>query len=204
MREIRRRTRVVGAFPDGQSCLQPSRSTAAIHRRNGMVDQVLHEHAASTSRRSCKPEPSPDRKMRRISGHYHVTRNFARTIKFLQVKATASRFPAPGTQNRVPGARIAIATYGAKVGSTPAVGKAFCASARSRCASSDCVFWIPVGGLPKSVKSCVSVNATALDRAKRRLTVRLTVGIRDVAPPFTGKHITVAGRSRKRTPTGMR
>ena len=131
-----------------------------------MVDQVLHEHAASL------PAADHANRSRRLiksakdSGHYHVTRNFARTIKFLQVKATASRFPAPGTQNRVPGARIAIATYGAKVGSTPAVGKAFCASARSCCASSDCVFWIPVGGLPKSVKSCVSVNATALDRTK--------------------------------------
>ena len=46
MREIRRRTRVVGAFPDGQSCLNLAAATAALHRRNGMVDQALHEHAA--------------------------------------------------------------------------------------------------------------------------------------------------------------
>ena len=48
MREIRRRTRVVGAFPDGQSCLT-WRPRGSLHRRHGMVSQVLHEHAASLS-----------------------------------------------------------------------------------------------------------------------------------------------------------
>ena len=48
MREIRRRTRVVGAFPDGQSCLNLA---AARLRYIGirMVDQALHEYAAVLS-----------------------------------------------------------------------------------------------------------------------------------------------------------
>ena len=49
MKEIRRRTRVVGAFPDGQSCLNLAAATTALHRRDRMVRQVLHEHAAALS-----------------------------------------------------------------------------------------------------------------------------------------------------------
>jgi N-methylcarbamate hydrolase len=44
LREIRRRTRVVGAFPDGQSALQPRRRKAAPHRRHGVVDEEISEH----------------------------------------------------------------------------------------------------------------------------------------------------------------
>ena len=47
LREIRRRTRVVGAFPDGQSALQPCRGQAAPHRRHRLVDQALSEHRAA-------------------------------------------------------------------------------------------------------------------------------------------------------------
>ena len=47
MKEVRRRTRVVGAFPDGQSCL--NLAAAAAHRRNGVVGQILHESAATLS-----------------------------------------------------------------------------------------------------------------------------------------------------------
>ena len=58
MKEIRRRTRVVGAFPDGQSCLNLA---AARLRHIAMVRQMLHELAATLSRgSSLKPEPSPD------------------------------------------------------------------------------------------------------------------------------------------------
>jgi transposase-like protein len=46
MKEIRRRTRVVGAFPDGQSCLNLA---AALHRRNNVAGQMLHEYAATLS-----------------------------------------------------------------------------------------------------------------------------------------------------------
>ena len=48
MKEIRRRTRVVGAFPDDQSCLNPAAADYA-HRRNDMVGQMLHEYAATLS-----------------------------------------------------------------------------------------------------------------------------------------------------------
>jgi len=40
LREIRRRTRVVGAFPDGRAIsLEPRRRPAQAHRRQRMVDQ---------------------------------------------------------------------------------------------------------------------------------------------------------------------
>ena len=39
LREIRRRTRVAGAFPDGQSALNLRK--AAPHRRHGVVDQEI-------------------------------------------------------------------------------------------------------------------------------------------------------------------
>ena len=48
MKEIRRRTRVVGAFPDGRSCL----NLAAARLRyiaGTVVRQMLHEHAAALS-----------------------------------------------------------------------------------------------------------------------------------------------------------
>ena len=44
MREIRRRTRVVGAFPDGQLGPQPGRGPAEAHRRHALVDQTVSEH----------------------------------------------------------------------------------------------------------------------------------------------------------------
>ena len=49
MKEIRRRTRVVGAFPDGQSCLNLTALTAAPHCRNRLVPEMLHEHATTLS-----------------------------------------------------------------------------------------------------------------------------------------------------------
>src|SRR4051812_18238813 len=49
MREIRRRTRVVGAFPDGQSCLNLAAARLRYIAGTGMVRQMLHEHAAALS-----------------------------------------------------------------------------------------------------------------------------------------------------------
>jgi putative transposase len=46
MREIRRRTRVVDAFPDGLSCLNLAAARLRLYRRFGMVGQTIHEHAA--------------------------------------------------------------------------------------------------------------------------------------------------------------
>jgi len=43
LREIRRRTRVVGAFPDGPIGSQPGRGTLAAHRRDRLVDQEILE-----------------------------------------------------------------------------------------------------------------------------------------------------------------
>jgi hypothetical protein len=43
LREIRRRTRVVGAFPDGQSALNLA-AARLRHCRHQLVDQTLFEH----------------------------------------------------------------------------------------------------------------------------------------------------------------
>ena len=40
-REIRRRTRVAGPFPDGQSAFEPGRGQAEARSRHGMVDKEL-------------------------------------------------------------------------------------------------------------------------------------------------------------------
>ena len=71
MREIRRRTRVVGAFPDGQSCLNLAASSAALHRRIGMVHQTLHEHAAALSAAGHANRSRRLIKCAKNSGHYH-------------------------------------------------------------------------------------------------------------------------------------
>jgi hypothetical protein len=42
LREIRRRTRVVGAFPDG-----PRRRQTTPHRRHGVVDEEISQHLAA-------------------------------------------------------------------------------------------------------------------------------------------------------------
>ena len=68
MQEIRRRTRVVGAFPDGQSCLNLA-AAAALHRRHGMVSQVLHEHANSLSAASQANRSRRLTKCAKNSGH---------------------------------------------------------------------------------------------------------------------------------------
>src|SRR4051812_47326005 len=75
MREIRRRTRIVGAFPDGQSCLSLAAARLRYIAGNRMVDQAVHEYAA--------PLPAPDdaNRSRRLikcakdSGHYPQPRN---------------------------------------------------------------------------------------------------------------------------------
>ena len=70
MREIRRRTRVVGAFPDGQSCLNLAAARLRAHRRNGMVNQALHEHAAALPAAGHANRSRRLIKMRERSGHY--------------------------------------------------------------------------------------------------------------------------------------
>jgi hypothetical protein len=47
IREIRRRTRVGGGVTRWPVMPQPGCSTAALHRRISLVDQAIHEHAAS-------------------------------------------------------------------------------------------------------------------------------------------------------------
>ena len=70
MREIRRRTRVVGAFPDGQSCLNLAAARLRYIAGISMVDQALHEHAAAL------PAAGHANRSRRLikcakdSGHY--------------------------------------------------------------------------------------------------------------------------------------
>ena len=67
MREIRRRTRVVGAFPDGQSCLNLAAARLRYIAGTAWSEQMLHEHAArSISRKSRKPKPWPDQMCERI------------------------------------------------------------------------------------------------------------------------------------------
>jgi len=44
LREIRRRTRIVGAFPDGQSALSLAVAKAASHCQHDLVDQEVSEH----------------------------------------------------------------------------------------------------------------------------------------------------------------
>src|SRR5262245_52322778 len=44
LREIRRRTRVVGAFPDGQSALNLAAARLRPHCWHGMVDQTIPQH----------------------------------------------------------------------------------------------------------------------------------------------------------------
>jgi len=69
MKEIRRRTRVVGAFPDGQSCL----NLAAARLRyiagtawSAKCYMNMRPLYLSISRKSCKPKPSPERMCERI------------------------------------------------------------------------------------------------------------------------------------------
>ena len=47
MREIRRRTRVVGAFPDGNSALNLAAAEVETPRRHALVDQTISEYGAA-------------------------------------------------------------------------------------------------------------------------------------------------------------
>jgi transposase-like protein len=47
LREIRRRTRVVGAFPDGQSALNLAAARLRAHCGHGVVEQEILEHQAA-------------------------------------------------------------------------------------------------------------------------------------------------------------
>jgi len=47
LREIRRRTRIVGAFPDGQSALSLAVAKAASHCQHDLVDQEMNDSVSS-------------------------------------------------------------------------------------------------------------------------------------------------------------
>ena len=74
MREIRRRTRVVGAFPDGQSCLNLAAARSALHRGDRMVRQMLHEHAAALSAAGRANRSRRLIKCAKDCGHYRISR----------------------------------------------------------------------------------------------------------------------------------
>ncbi len=67
MREIRRRTRVVGAFPDGQAALKPGRGQGETHRWHQMVQQALHEQGpAQAAGQGCLMEQPAKPNVRKI------------------------------------------------------------------------------------------------------------------------------------------
>ena len=91
MKEIRRRTRVVGAFPDGQSCL----NLAAARLRyiagtawSAKCYQVLHEHAAALSAASHANRSRCLIKCAKESARYHlagrlVVRSVSRGVAYM-------------------------------------------------------------------------------------------------------------------------
>src|SRR5262249_38517874 len=76
LREIRRRTRVVGAFPDAQ----PRRREAAPHRRHGVVYEEISQHRAAQGpaderchhRVSQGRAPLSQTESAKDSGHYRI------------------------------------------------------------------------------------------------------------------------------------
>ena len=72
MREIRRRTRVVGAFPDGQSCLNLAAARlryiagSAWSAKRYVNMRPLYVRQSSENR-----EPSPDQNVRKEFRRYH-------------------------------------------------------------------------------------------------------------------------------------
>ena len=66
MREIRRRTRVVGAFPDGQSCLNLAAARLRYIVGTAWSTKCYMNMRPSLGRKSCKPKPSPDQMCERF------------------------------------------------------------------------------------------------------------------------------------------
>ena len=66
MREICRRTRVVGAFPDGQSCLNLAAARLRYIVGTAWSTKCYRTAGLSISRNSCKPKPSPDQMCEKI------------------------------------------------------------------------------------------------------------------------------------------
>ena len=60
MKEIRRRTRVVGAFPDGQSCLNLAAARLRYIAGTAWSAKCYMNMRPLISRKSRKPKPSPD------------------------------------------------------------------------------------------------------------------------------------------------
>jgi hypothetical protein len=106
MKEIRRRTRVVGAFPDGQSYL----NLAALHRRNNVVGQMLHEYAATLSAAYLKPKPSHD-ECAKDSGHHPLDQYPWGSIEKLRVITAIMLFELAGPRLE----KIGIPETGSKI-----------------------------------------------------------------------------------------
>ncbi|MCT9000421.1 transposase [Chelativorans intermedius] len=70
MREIRRRTRVVGAFPDGKSCLNLAAARLRHIAASQWSTRKYMNMAPSTQSKPQPTEPSPEKKCAKDSGHY--------------------------------------------------------------------------------------------------------------------------------------
>jgi transposase-like protein len=66
MKEIRRRTRVVGAFPDGQSCLNLAAARLRYIAGTAWSAKCYMNMRPLISRKSRKPKPSPDQMCERF------------------------------------------------------------------------------------------------------------------------------------------
>jgi hypothetical protein len=92
-----RRTRVVGAFPDGQSDLNLAPARRAPHRRNSVVDQTIFEHGAAEGPADgriyhrlsqCRVPLSPAKCVKN-SGHFPYRRGFIDRQAFAHLAETA-------------------------------------------------------------------------------------------------------------------
>jgi len=93
MKEIRRRTRVVGTFPDGQSCLNLAAARLRHLAGTTWSAKCLHEHAATLSTAViAKPKPLHD-ECAKDSGHYPAAPalSLTRTVTFFCDQSSQAR-----------------------------------------------------------------------------------------------------------------
>jgi hypothetical protein len=90
MKEIRRRTRVVGAFPDGQSCLNLAAARLRYIAGTAWSRQVLHEHATSLSAASHANRSRRLIKCAKDSGHhpYLGHKSIQHTVRYTELAPT--------------------------------------------------------------------------------------------------------------------